>query len=82
MRRHYGKDRFNSWGTRARQTILQQGFRAYASKVGAVRTGSRAMLEGESRRAERLFPFLPDLYTGKVSQVSVKEKAGILADSK
>jgi hypothetical protein len=40
------------------------------------------MLEGESRRAERLFPFLPDLYTGKVSQVSVKEKAGILADSK
>jgi hypothetical protein len=31
---------------------------------------------------KRLFPFLPDLYTGRVSQVSVKEKAGILADSK
>jgi hypothetical protein len=31
---------------------------------------------------KRLFPFLPDLYTGKVSQVSVKEKAGILARSK
>jgi hypothetical protein len=31
---------------------------------------------------KRLFPFLPDLDTGKVSQIPVKEKAGILARSR